>query len=630
MKKIFIALTAIILLIGVYSCTKKNKESDNPSDTPIVNPDTPDEKVTIDNIKLNVPTSINSSIKLVDQVEEIYIQWESSNPNVLNEFGCFFMPEEATTITLTAHLTSGNKTRDISFDIDVNLSNSDPFTMAYRTFAGKIKKEYTKNAQFYEMEYRTFKGQFESMNKDVMDDTGKIYQTSYDQDVVIKLTITNTETEEIREYYIMSKVKEYSNNSYISLISEWVEEKVNLLSRGEIDKLPTKHDLYESKIEWIGGLKTFVSVDGTIVRPIERVTDTIKCKITYGDTIISKSYVLEDFGGATETEFLDQWLEYIMPKSIKAHHNYVKYNVNDYYFHHQVECQEGGVLNLLTGKELEVDMTYYNDVIKNNELGIKQNKLWYNLYHRGIEKLDQSALDAIFGSGYVIPNEDNVIWIVVHESGMARPKEDALCLADSQKRNLTRTDYREASWQYQVDEGVIYQSFPDSIEAWHAGGNYNAGPHWPYGNTNGIGIEMCINADGNYDGAMHMDTKLVANLVHKYNLQIENVARHYDFAGKNCPAYMNDTLRWDEFRQLVNMELYAIKYLRDAEVIWTVSNLDTLFTKSANELYYAKKVTEETPVTIKLEVTKGEYHFEKEVVVNLIPDDVDLSVWAIE
>ena len=36
---------------------------------------------------------------------------------------------------------------------------------------------------------------------------------------------------------------------------------------------------------------------------------------------------------------------------------------------------------------------------------------------------------------------------------------------------------------------------------------------------NSIGIEMCINQDGNYDGAMAHDAKLVANLMYNYNLK---------------------------------------------------------------------------------------------------------------
>ena len=629
MKKIFILMLTLFLSICLISCGEEKQDPPIDEKPDIVTP--VDEEITIDNLSFEIPTVLNQSIKLIDEIEGIYINWSSNHPDVLTSEGYYFVPAENTEITLTAELDDGEKTKTLTYELVTDNKTSDPFNMAYTVFASKIKKQYNKNASLFEVTYRQFSGIFESMNQNVMDASGKIYQKDHDQELVIKLTITNNETSEVREYYIMSSVAEYSNNSYISLISEWVAEKVKKLSEGEIDKLPTEHELYPCTIEWTGGLKTFVSTNGEVVRPVDPVTDYINCKITYNDVTIAKSYLLEDFGGATESEFLDQWLHFIMPKEIVAHHNYVKWITNDYYFDHQVKVQEGGILNLIDGKPIEIDMTYYNDVVANQNNGVFQNKLWYTLNHRGVGTyVDQADLDSIFYPGYKIPNEENVIWIVVHESGMARPNEDAKCLAEGQRNNLyNKSGYRSASWQYQVDDGVIYQSFPDSMEAWHAGGNYSGGPHWPYGNTNGIGIEMCINADGNYDGALYMDTKLVATLVNRYHLSIENVARHYDFAGKECPAYMIRTSRWDEFRQRVNTELYALKYLGDAEVKWTVSDLDTLFTKKVNGLYYAKKVTEETIVTITLEVTKGDYHFQDTVTVTLMPDDIDLSVWAI-
>lgn len=97
-------------------------------------------------------------------------------------------------------------------------------------------------------------------------------------------------------------------------------------------------------------------------------------------------------------------------------------------------------------------------------------------------------------------------------------------------------------------------------------------------------------------------------------------------AGHN-PSYMLRTDRYNEFLSYVAQEYYAILHLRDAEVNWTVSNLDTLFTKGGNGLYYAKPVTEPTPVTITLEVTKGSYHFEKTITITLQPDTVDTSIW---
>lgn len=138
---------------------------------------------------------------------------------------------------------------------------------------------------------------------------------------------------------------------------------------------------------------------------------------------------------------------------------------------------------------------------------------------------------------------------------------------------------------------------------------------------------MCINRDGNYDGSMRHDSKLVANLLYNYNLGFENLIRHYDTSGKECPSYMLRSDRYNEFLTYVAIELYAIKYLRDAEVKWNVSNLSELFEVGNNGLYYAKAVSAPTDVTIKLEVTKGSYSFSKTVTVTLEPDTIDLTKW---
>lgn len=57
-------------------------------------------------------------------------------------------------------------------------------------------------------------------------------------------------------------------------------------------------------------------------------------------------------------------------------------------------------------------------------------------------------------------------------------------------------------------------------------------------NLTTIGIEMCIEKDG----SLHPDTynrtvKLVASLLKQFKLTVDDVYRHYDITGKNCPAF---------------------------------------------------------------------------------------------
>jgi hypothetical protein len=64
---------------------------------------------------------------------------------------------------------------------------------------------------------------------------------------------------------------------------------------------------------------------------------------------------------------------------------------------------------------------------------------------------------------------------------------------------------------------------------------------------------MCVEKDG----TIHPDTidrtaKIVAEWCHIFNLTTDDVYRHYDITGKNCPApFVTFPARWDEFKELV-------------------------------------------------------------------------------
>lgn len=70
-------------------------------------------------------------------------------------------------------------------------------------------------------------------------------------------------------------------------------------------------------------------------------------------------------------------------------------------------------------------------------------------------------------------------------------------------------------------------------------------------NVDTISIECCINNEAGkfnestYDALVH----LTAWLVGKYDLSIDDVIRHYDVTGKNCPKYfVEHESAWDDFK----------------------------------------------------------------------------------
>ncbi|MFD3450008.1 N-acetylmuramoyl-L-alanine amidase [Microbacteriaceae bacterium 4G12] len=97
-----------------------------------------------------------------------------------------------------------------------------------------------------------------------------------------------------------------------------------------------------------------------------------------------------------------------------------------------------------------------------------------------------------------------------------------------------------ASWHFTVDDKQIVQHIPMNEVAWHAGDGDGIG------NRSSISIEIAENADGNYAQAEANAKKLIAFLMYKLNVPIENVKPHQNWSGKYCPAMILDN-GWSTF-----------------------------------------------------------------------------------
>jgi N-acetylmuramoyl-L-alanine amidase len=96
------------------------------------------------------------------------------------------------------------------------------------------------------------------------------------------------------------------------------------------------------------------------------------------------------------------------------------------------------------------------------------------------------------------------------------------------------------SWHYTTDEKDIIQHLPDNEIAWHAGDGNNG-----VGNTQSIGIEICMNGDGDLMKATDNAALLTAHLCVKYNIPIQNVVQHNRWNSKNCPQMIRKNHPYD-------------------------------------------------------------------------------------
>ncbi len=142
------------------------------------------------------------------------------------------------------------------------------------------------------------------------------------------------------------------------------------------------------------------------------------------------------------------------------------------------------------------------------------------------------------------PNQ--ISYIVIHDTGNTGVGQDQL--ANFKWFNDSPV---ESSQQFIVDDHQILRIMDEqTCQAWHVGDGKGK-----YGitNTNSIGIEICINRDGNYEKQVASAAELQVYLQKKYNVPIERIVRHYDQSRKNCPASMskNNWQRWEQFKQQV-------------------------------------------------------------------------------
>ena len=120
----------------------------------------------------------------------------------------------------------------------------------------------------------------------------------------------------------------------------------------------------------------------------------------------------------------------------------------------------------------------------------------------------------------------------------------------------------KTSAHFFVWEDTVYRSVPEDHAAYAVGLGSRKEPYfkWPsmwkkITNSNSISVEIC-GSPGSYEGSdKTKDTaaRLVAELLHVFDLRPDRVYRHYDVTGKKCPAWaVDDSLKWLDFTLKVN------------------------------------------------------------------------------
>ena len=432
---------------------------------------------------------------------------------------------------------------------------------------------YKKDANFY-YQYpgdSELKITYKSLNPEYVTDDGKRITHEYDEEVTMQCILEKNGQRYTHDIKFYSMGIDYDERMQIAV--KYINDFMNSTDLSEGTVLPTEHPLYGGRFRWISEDPIIIYDYKTIHLPKEAETTHLICEVMYGSTEyrILKYQVELDARPSTITDemYVVTFLETVLAstKDYLTLYDGTKANINTEY--------------LIDENKKEVLNSYYTDVVR--------------------PAIPQDKLDALLYEGYKMPNEENILWIVVHETGMSYAGDDALLLAKYQYNIAYGSPGREASWGYTVDEKSIYQSFPDTYRLWHATDGKTIGG----GNTNGIGIEMCVNSDGIYNVSMLNNAKLMAGLLYEYDLGMMNMKQHSDFYEyKSCPEIMKREKRWYEYLTLIAREYISQTVLSQFDISYEIDVPEM----QVESIYDFTSLEEGQTVNIKVTINQNIYY----------------------
>ena len=137
------------------------------------------------------------------------------------------------------------------------------------------------------------------------------------------------------------------------------------------------------------------------------------------------------------------------------------------------------------------------------------------------------------------PRTQPIKYIVIHDTGNRSAGADA-----QSHFNYFNSGNRDSSADFFVDDKDIWQvNDYAKYYTWHCGDGKGK-----YGitNQNSIGVEMCINSDGDYENAYNNLIEVTKYLMDKLNITADYVVSIMT-PRKNCPQTFTEE-RWNDFK----------------------------------------------------------------------------------
>jgi hypothetical protein len=153
------------------------------------------------------------------------------------------------------------------------------------------------------------------------------------------------------------------------------------------------------------------------------------------------------------------------------------------------------------------------------------------------------------------------------------------------------TEGTTVSWHYTVDDTETVQHLPETEDGFHAGdGSGN-------GNRNSIGIEMCVNSDGDFPTTIKRTQQLVADICQRRGIPLSHVVQHNNWSGKNCPSQIRSgvPMTWATFMSGITIQATTasetLEVATVGDIVYVLGNTNNLYAYD----YQWRQITPNSP-----------------------------------
>lgn len=548
----------------------------------------------------NVPNFTDESIVLPTEASDsgAVISWETLDRNIMDSTGKITLSSGSTDVILSYNIQLEDKKIEGLLTITVVAKT---FNQIANDFENGIGQAIAANKNVKTTFSDIYNISWTSSNEALFSNDGIYTRPEFDQLITIDYTVTRVVNgiEEVKDYSFQPRIVGKPLNEKAREIENWITD--NYIPNRVIDNdvtIPNEythedelaHNVWTSTINWYPSNRAVISSTGKITQfEFDRYVN-LRGEALINDQIVELSFdvIIPAKTFDTEEERLTSFLDAIGVNEVEQHVFNGYSDINQTY----------NYLSLYTNTK------YLDGFVE--KMIIPDNLRSPGKAHSGIE------------------------FITIHDTA----NENAGARAHA---NLQYNGYSAASWHFQVDDKEALQSIPITEYAHHAGdgsrlydlidtgvkadnlypiitsgedgyfyfngkkstiktpgkspinasgiyteigenGNYFLNDSYVSsfgyisnkgGNLNSISIETAVNRGTDYGSTLRHTSKLVADLLIEFDLDLDRVMKHNHFSGKHCPRAIIDSNYWSDFMDLVSMEKYARTKLTDYNFTWT-------------------------------------------------------------